>query len=335
MSETEYLFELSGEHPTLPLAELEACLDIAGPKCKVIAHGAGYAICSLPSNKLDAVISRIALAHRSGTYLGSCQPEEAGRLAEKLELPPGTIAVRVRRYQGEGSPDEANRIMHKVGMAVTRERKADLIHPDIKLRVLWSKQLHLYLDEMQVDREQFEERHVRSRPFFSPISLHPRHARALVNLTRVKEGETLLDPFCGTGGILLEASLIGAKVIGSDISSEMIEGCEENMRHFGARFHRLELMDIEDVPKEFSNVDAVATDPPYGRSSSTMKEPVRDLHARAFRAIGEVLSPKGFAGIVLPYAFIGAERLVEVEEHVQRVHRSLDRHYCLLKRRGP
>jgi tRNA (guanine10-N2)-dimethyltransferase len=335
MSDTEYLFELSGEHPTLPMAELEACLDIAGPKCKVTMRGAGYAICSLPSNKMDAIISRMALAHRAGTYLGSCQPDEAGSFAEQLELPPGTIAVRVRRYQGEGSPDEANRIMHKIGMAVTQDRKADLIHPDLKLRVLWSQQLHLYLDEMQVDRRQFEERHVRSRPFFSPISLHPRHARALVNLTRVKEGETLLDPFCGTGGILLEASLVGAKVIGSDISSEMVEGCEENMRHFGAGFHRLEVMDVEDVPKEFSNIDAVATDPPYGRSSSTMKEPVMDLHARAFAAIGEMMSPKGLAGVVLPYAFTGTDRLVEVEEHVQRVHRSLDRHYCLLKRLGP
>lgn len=335
MSETEYLFELSGEHPTLPLAELEACLDIAGPKCKVTAPGAGYAVCSMPSSKIDAVISRIALAHRAGTYLGSCHPEEVEMFAQKLELPPGTIAVRVRRYQGEGSPEGANRIMRKVGMAVTNNRKVDLIHPDLKLRVLWSKQLHLYLDEKQVDREQFEVRHVRSRPFFSPISLHPRHARALVNLTRVKEGETFMDPFCGTGGILLEASLVGAKVIGSDASSEMIEGCEENMRHFGARYHRLEVMDIEDAPKEFSKVDAVATDPPYGRSSSTMKEPVMDLHARAFKAIGEVLSPKRFAGIVLPYAFDGAEKLVEVEEHVQRVHRSLDRHYCLLKKRGP
>jgi tRNA (guanine10-N2)-dimethyltransferase len=335
MSETKYLFELSGEHPTLPLAELEACLDVAGPKCKVTARGSGYAICSLPAKKMDAVTSRIALAHRAGTYLGSCQPDEAGRFAEKLELPPGTIAVRVRRYQGEGSPDGANRIMHTIGTAVTQGRKTDLIHPDLKLRVLWSEQLHLYLDETLLDRKQFEERHVRSRPFFSPVSLHPRHARALVNLTRVKEGETLLDPFCGTGGILLEASLIGAKVIGSDISSEMIEGCEENMRHFGARFHRLEVLDIEDVPKEFLRVGAVATDPPYGRSSSTMKEPVRDLHARAFRAIGEVLSPRGFAGIVLPYSFTGAERLGVVEEHVQRVHRSLDRHYCLLRRHGP
>jgi tRNA (guanine10-N2)-dimethyltransferase len=335
MSETEYLFELSGEHPTLPLAELEACLDVAGPKCVVTARGAGYAICSLPSNKMITIKSRIALAHRAGTYLGSCQPEDAARFAEKLALPPGTIAVRVRRYQGEGSPEEANRIMHKVGMAVTQGRKADLIHPDLKLRVLWSKQLHLYLDEMQFDREQFEERHVRSRPFFSPISLHPRHARALVNLTRVKEGETLLDPFCGTGGILLEASLIGAKVIGSDISSEMIEGCEENMRHFGARFQRLEVMDIKEVPVAFKRVDAVATDPPYGRSSSTMKEPARDLHERAFGAIRDVLSIRGLAGVVLPYDFPGYDGLVEAEEHVQRVHRSLDRHYCLLRRLGP
>ena len=335
MSGKQYLFELSGEHPTLPFAELLACLAVSSSEGTVLRSGGGYAVCSLPASNLNEVVSRLALAHRAGEYLGSCAVEEAARFAGGLDLPPGTIAVRVRRFQGIGAPEESSRLLHKVAEAVTRSRKVDLIRPEVRLRVLWSEDLHFYLDEVRVDREQYEQRHVRSRPFFSPISLHPRHARALVNLTRVRKGQTLLDPFCGTGGILLEASLVGAKVIGSDISAEMIAGCEENMRHFGASFHRLEALDVEEVPSEIGRVDALATDPPYGRSSSTMKEPVSALHGRAFKAIGQVLSPTGLAGVVLPYPFKGAEGLELTETHLQRVHRSLDRHYCVLRRRGP
>jgi tRNA (guanine10-N2)-dimethyltransferase len=335
MIRKEYLFELSGEHPTLPLAELRACLEVSSPHGKMLEHGGGYAVCSSPTTKVTDVVSRLALSHRAGRYLGSCAIEEASKFAMSLDLPSGTIAVRAKRFQGNGSAEESNRLVHKVAEAVTQTRKVDLIRPDVKLRVLWSERLHFYLDEFQVDREQFEHRHVRSRPFFSPISLHPRYARVLVNLTRVKKGETLLDPFCGTGGILLEASLIGAKVIGSDISPEMVAGCENNLRHFGAPFHRLEVLDIEDVPKSFGSVDALATDPPYGRSSSTWKEPVKELHQRAFESIGQVLSPSGFAGMVLPYLCQETKGLTLMEEHTQRVHRSLDRHYCVLRRPAP
>jgi tRNA (guanine10-N2)-dimethyltransferase len=316
----------------LPLAELEACLEIHGRDCSLVERGAGYAVCSMPRSKLPRMVSRLALSHRAGRYLGSCMTGELESFLDGLDLPPGTIAVRVKRVQGHGSPEEANRLMRRVAEGVTRTRRADLIHPDLRLRVVWSERLLFYLDQFQVDREQFEQRHVRSRPFFSPISLHPRHARALVNLTRVKEGETLLDPFCGTGGILLEASLIGVRVIGSDISEEMIEGCEANMRHFGAPFHRLEVLDVDEAAKEFGPVDAVATDPPYGRSSTTNREPPRALHRRAMGAIGEGLSRTGLAGVVLPYPFEAIKGMQLIEEHRQRVHRSLDRHYCVLRR---
>lgn len=319
----------------MPSAELRACLGIDGTDSKVMEEGAGYVIGQLPASRLPFIIERLALTHRAGRYLGSCALEDAGKFARAVNLPPGTIAVRVKRFQGEGSPDQANQIMRKVGECISQSRKVDLTRPDVKLRVLMSHGLHFYMDQVQVDREQFEGRHVRSRPFFSPISLHPRYARALVNLTRVRAGDTLLDPFCGTGGILLEASLVGARVLGSDISPEMIEGCRENLRHFNAGYERLEVLDVEKVADTFGQVDAVATDPPYGRSATTRKEPVLGLHERGMKAIAEALAPQGKAGIVLPYPCQDRRGLELLESHRQRVHRSLDRHYCLLMRRAP
>ena len=38
----------------------------------------------------------------------------------------------------------------------------------------------------------------------------------------MKQGQTLLDPFCGFGTILHEAGLQGIKIIGNDIEKEMI-----------------------------------------------------------------------------------------------------------------
>lgn len=329
-----YLFELSGEHPTLPFAELDACVRIAHGSNGAVGRGLGFAIYAMSEKAMLEAISRLALTHRAGEYLGSCYPGELEVFLSRLRLGPGSVAVRVKRFGGQGSPSQANDTMRRVGEVISRTHRIDLTRPDHDLRIFISDRFHFHVQRAVVDRDQYERRHVRSRPFFSPVSLHPRYARALVNLTMVKKGDTLLDPFCGTGGILLEAAMVGARAIGSDASKEMVQGCRANLGHFEAEHERLEVLDIGEVPDAFHEVDAVATDPPYGRSASTMREPVRELHDRGLDVIGQVLKEGGRAGVVLPYACSGRGALDLEEAHVQRVHRSLDRHYCILRKRA-
>lgn len=47
---------------------------------------------------------------------------------------------------------------------------------------------------------------------------HPQMIRALLNIMQVKEGETVLDPFVGSGTAALECQLLGINFIGIDIS---------------------------------------------------------------------------------------------------------------------
>ena len=47
---------------------------------------------------------------------------------------------------------------------------------------------------------------------------HPQMIRALMNVIKIKEGETLLDPFVGSGTAVLEAQILGVNGIGIDIS---------------------------------------------------------------------------------------------------------------------
>ena len=112
----------------------------------------------------------------------------------------------------------------------------------------------------------------------------------------------------------------------------MIDGCAENLRHFNVAFERLEVADIGELDDVFGTVDAVATDPPYGRSASTKKEPVIALHERAMENIAEVLSSAAWAGVVLPKMVRYPTSLSLEDRHSQKVHRSLTREYCLFKR---
>ncbi len=159
-------------------------------------------------------------------------------------------------------------------------------------------------------------------------------ARALINLVRVKRGERLLDPFCGTGGILTEAGLVGVIPVGADFDGEMLEGAGKNMRFYGieAELYRMDVGEIASL----GEIRAVATDPPYGKSSRTGGEPVEKIYERAFSAIEEVLDAGRYLSIILTdrrYCEIAKGfRLVEI--HPVRVHRSLTRNFCLFRRYG-
>lgn len=71
--------------------------------------------------------------------------------------------------------------------------------------------------------------------------LPPKLARMMVNMvagsteTESNRPRTLLDPFCGTGVVLQEASLLGYDVIGTDLSAKMIDYSRINLDWLGQK----------------------------------------------------------------------------------------------------
>lgn len=61
--------------------------------------------------------------------------------------------------------------------------------------------------------------------------LPPKLARMMVNLARVPEGGTLLDSFCGSGTVPMEAGLAtkAAHIISSDVEAKQIDGTTKNL----------------------------------------------------------------------------------------------------------
>ncbi|MHC1680142.1 MAG: DNA methyltransferase [Methanomassiliicoccales archaeon] len=325
------LFELSGEHLTLPGAEVLACLRAESPGSRQLAFGPGYLLAECDIDSLPQVAGRLGLTHRFGRYLGSCDLDRLESLSSELELPEGSVCVRARKVEGLHPEANTHELATKVGKVLSINHDIDLTTPDLTVRVLLSEKVHLFIADHEIDRKEFDRRKVAERPFFSPISLHPRYARALINLTEARRGDTVLDPFCGTGGIVLEAALLGMRAIGSDIDPEMVEGCKRNLEHFNVE-GEVQVADIGDIPSIFGKVDAVATDPPYGRAASTKKENIDLLYRRGISASAEVLAPGKRAGIVLPRE-VKTDEMELQELHLQRVHRSLTRHYHIFIRR--
>ena len=47
--------------------------------------------------------------------------------------------------------------------------------------------------------------------------IRPELGMVMANLARVRPGSLVLDPFCGSGSLLLTAASLGASVVGADI----------------------------------------------------------------------------------------------------------------------
>ena len=326
-----FLFELLGELGDMPRDEvLQTIRTETDGDCLTVSAGPGYVVSEFPEERFPDICSRLALAHSAGRYLCSVEPGDFGPLAD-ADMPEGTFAVRHLRFKGFMPDVDSQKMVREAGAVLSRKNDVNLKHPDITVGMLMTDRLHLFIRDRVFDADLLRERKVSERPFFSPISLHPKYARALINLTGVKRGGTVLDPFCGTGGIVIEAAEMGMKAIASDFDPEMVAGTRENLEYYHLPLHDFETIDIGDIPERFSEIDAIACDPPYGRSTKTGGENVDHIYARALEAFPKVLTQEGRAGVVLPHVYDNPYmKLQKVYE--QYVHGSLSRFYHIYVR---
>lgn len=326
-----YLFELLGELKDMPRDEvITTCRTECNGDLQIVANGPGYVVTTIPEECVDGINDRLALTHMMGEYLGSFDPETLDGL-ESVELPVGSFAIRYRRFEGMLADIDSQKLIRKIGDVLSRKNSVNLKHPDFVVRMLMSDRIHLYIEERAFNEDLLKERKVSERPFFSPISLHPKYARALINLTGVKRGGTVLDPFCGTGGIVIEAATMGMRAIASDFDPEMVAGTRENMAFYKLPLHDFEVLDISDIPERFQEIDAVACDPPYGRSTKTGGEQIDKIYARALAAFPKVLTKDGKAGVVMPHVFETDSMSLDTV-YTQYVHGTLSRYYHIFSR---
>ena len=109
-----------------------------------------------------------------------------------------------------------------------------------------------------------------------PHELDWKLTRVMINLIGLKEGETVCDPFCGTGTTLLEAESMGIKAIGLDFDEKMYEISRKNLKANGYSSEILKA-DFQELTKISEKFDGIVTDLPYGRASKTSDNPEKIL----------------------------------------------------------
>jgi len=215
--------------------------------------------------------------------------------------------------------------------------KVNLDHPEVTFLCIVSSR-GLLLGKVTHSRAPglIASRRPRKRPVFHPSTMQPKLARCMVNLARPPEKAIFLDPFCGVGGILLEAIAIRCRAIGADADPRMIRGARTNLRHYGAKPFGLIVADATKIP--IRGVESIVTDPPYGREASTRGRKLDILIQEFLPVAHSVLSRKGYLCICCPREL----RILSIakragfklmESHLLYVHRSLTRRILVLRKR--
>ena len=266
-------------------------------------------------------------------YLGECEPTLPAfqKLLRDLAIETRqTFAGRAKKVHGgchARNPCSAREFERLIGTMISGPVSLD--HPETEYRAILSED-RCYFGKVLFcpDRGAYDLRNPGKRDFFHPGVMMPRMARTLINLTCAKNGDLLLDPFCGTGGILIEAEMLGMRSLGSDFDPMMICGSRQNVTSSD-----LMLADATDLPFGNQSFDAVVTDFPYGQSVCIKKIDTMDnLYADSLDEIRRVLKP-GHRAVVVTHrdiSDIASLHMTVLQHHEQRVHKSLTRRVIVL-----
>jgi tRNA (guanine10-N2)-dimethyltransferase len=343
---TKLFFLLSGENETLPASELTAILEAEGYAFELVEKLDQVVRLEADQNSVKAVKHRSAYTRICALELFACEAQGTAimKMADSTNfqsvLNEGeSFAVRVKRVRTYAEKIGTVALEGKLGKHIlqnTAKTNVNLKTPDKTfIGVLTSEKLVFGVKLAEIAPKPFVERRPRKKPFFHPSAMPSKLARCMVNLAHAKASELVLDPFCGTGSVMIEAAFVGCRVLGFDVQRRMTKGCRKNLKHFSVDLEGLVVADARVPP--MTKVDCIVTDPPYGRSATTMKSTTRRIVEEVLFAVRDMLregqriciaSPK-----TLNIARIGCELgYKHLGSHFAYVHRSLTREIAVFEK---
>lgn len=152
--------------------------------------------------------------------------------------------------------------------------------------------------------------------------LPPKLALMMLNLAKISPSDTILDPFCGSGTILTEALILGAKnVIGTDNSERAIADTKKNItwlveqNNIQYSISNIEknvfVSPVENLSEHLkkNSVDKIVTEPYLGKPLKgneprgiliNQANDLKELYLRAFSEFAKILKPGGVVIFIIP-----------------------------------
>lgn len=342
----ELLCIQSQEHPLLPQAELNAVMECENINADVEVVCEGLVVLKNISpddceDYYETLIRRLGYTHEVHQIILKSNVDDFESDVSSVdwsEYIDETFAVRLKRFHSDVDTVGYERKSGSLILANCSDIKVNLDEPKSLVRLVAHKNdIYIAIEKFKLNKRHFEEIKPHKRPFFYPGSMSPKLARCMVNLSRACEGDLVLDPFCGTGGILIEAGLIGCRVAGSDVNWKMKNGTAINLEYCGITDYRTFNLDVREL-KMYEKVASVVTDPPYGISTSTGDIEGDDIFKEFFHAIYDNMKDDAYLCMASPH-YVDLTPMMDevgfelVEQYGIKMHRSLTRIISVIRKK--
>jgi len=339
-------FLLSGEYESLSFSELNAIMDAEGFAHKLVEKLDQTVRIEADIESIKQVYRRSGYTRICGLELFACDATDeaitqaANSTDFKIVLSENeTFEVRIRRikeYTSKEATMHHERLLGKLILQNTPFAKVNLKNPNKTFfGILTSNKFVFGVKLAEIQPKPFVERRARKKPFFHPSAMNAKLARCMVNLAHAKRDSYVLDPFCGTGSTSIEATLIGARAIAMDVQRRMADGAKRNLKHFGLTAEAMVIGDARKLP--FVKVDCIVTDPPYGRSATTLKSSTKKVVEGVLTSAHEILS-KGKRICIAAPKTLGIKQIGKklgyrhIESHFAFVHSTLTREVAVFEK---
>ncbi len=147
--------------------------------------------------------------------------------------------------------------------------------------------------------------------------LPPKLARIMINLSGADADDILLDPFCGSGTVLMEAADLGYQnIAGTDLSPKAIQDTEKNLTWLKENkkikpVTKLKVADVQTISREFpaQSISAIVAEPFMGKPQTGREtkadliksaRELRQLYENAFAEFQRILKPKATVIFIIP-----------------------------------
>lgn len=255
------------------------------------------------------------------------------------------FCVRIHKFNASNFKEKelASHIWRRL-----KKPKVDLRNPKTSIEFFIFENKIYATKLIQELEHDFESRKAHKRPELHPTALNPKLARALINLSGADK--EVMDPFCGGGGILIEAGLIGLRPVGHDLYKAMLKRAKTNLNYYKIKKYKLICQDALKIKGKY---DYIVTDVPYGLNTSiwvkkgnknekislkqtNRKQKIENLEDFYFRFLKNLKKIMGNKAVVIFPHYVNYKKLIKKanlkleKEFSQFVHGSLTRKIVVL-----
>jgi tRNA G10 N-methylase Trm11 len=120
-------------------------------------------------------------------------------------------------------------------------------------------------------------------------------------LSEISHKDTVLDPMCGSGTILIESSIFEPKMlIGGDINPDALEATKANVNSFDTSLDiQLKLWDSTSLPLQDNSVNKIICNLPFGKQIEV--EDIDQFYQEVFQEFIRVTKSNGKIVILTSY----------------------------------